>query len=198
MRRYTVKDVPVIPVVPLYAYTRYERSPNPGREGPKPSYSLRHPLYPILSLLLEQCEQATASPDSQSPDTFEADLQSYILRNDNNEKYFFTDNKDLDSLVHHERYSMIPMTDTVLLQMVKAIQVLRIHLIELRKVNELCRDFCSRYINCLKTKIQSDSMFDGWCFVVWLRWLVYEGVGTGRFGRVVAEWVGAIVPEYSH
>ena len=48
--------------------------------------------------------------------------------------------------------------------MVKAIQVLRIHLIELRKVNELCRDFCSRYINCLKTKIQSDSMFDGWFY----------------------------------
>nr|ADB54565.1 PREP homeodomain-like protein [Schmidtea mediterranea] len=114
---------------------------DPGLEKEKKSI-YGHPLYPILSLLLEQCEQATASPDSQSPDTFEADLQSYILRNDNNEKYFFTDNKDLDSL------------------MVKAIQVLRIHLIELRKVNELCRDFCSRYINCLKTKIQSDSMFD--------------------------------------
>uniref|UniRef100_T1DF70 PREP-1 n=1 Tax=Dendrocoelum lacteum TaxID=27895 RepID=T1DF70_9PLAT len=114
---------------------------DPGLEKEKKSiYS--HPLYPLLSLLLEQCEQATSSPDSQSPDTFDADLQSYIQRHEGNDKMFFTDNNDLDSLI------------------VKAIQVLRIHLNELRKVNELCRDFCTRYISCLKTKIHQDSMFD--------------------------------------
>lgn len=45
-----------------------------------------------------------------------------------------------------------------LLQMVKAIQVLRIHLLELEKVNELCKDFCNRYITCLKTKMHSDNL----------------------------------------
>ncbi|OBS80938.1 hypothetical protein A6R68_20871 [Neotoma lepida] len=44
------------------------------------------------------------------------------------------------------------------LRMVKAIQVLRIHLLELEKVNELCKDFCNRYITCLKTKMHSDNL----------------------------------------
>lgn len=43
-------------------------------------------------------------------------------------------------------------------QMVKAIQVLRIHLLELEKVSELCKDFCNRYITCLKTKMHSDNL----------------------------------------
>lgn len=42
--------------------------------------------------------------------------------------------------------------------MVKAIQVRRIHLLELEKVNELCKDFCNRYITCLKTKMHSDNL----------------------------------------
>uniref|UniRef100_A0A5K3F431 Homeobox domain-containing protein n=1 Tax=Mesocestoides corti TaxID=53468 RepID=A0A5K3F431_MESCO len=37
-----------------------------------------------------------------------------------------------------------------------AVKVLRIHLQELHKVNELSKDFCSRYITSLKTKFQSD------------------------------------------
>ena len=42
--------------------------------------------------------------------------------------------------------------------MVKAIQVLRIHLLEIEKVNDLCKDFCQRYISCLKGKLQSDNL----------------------------------------
>lgn len=42
--------------------------------------------------------------------------------------------------------------------MVKAIQVLRIHLLELEKVQELCKDFCNRYIACLKNKMQSENL----------------------------------------
>ena len=42
--------------------------------------------------------------------------------------------------------------------MVKAIQVLRIHLLELEKVQELCKDFCQRYIACLKGKLQSENL----------------------------------------
>lgn len=47
------------------------------------------------------------------------------------------------------------------LQMVKAIQVLRIHLLELEKVSDLCKDFCSRYIACLKTKMNSETLLSG-------------------------------------
>ena len=42
--------------------------------------------------------------------------------------------------------------------MVKAIQVLRVHLLELEKVQDLCRDFCSRYITCLKGKLHSENL----------------------------------------
>ena len=44
--------------------------------------------------------------------------------------------------------------------MVKAIQVLRIHLLELEKVNDLCKDFCQRYISCLKGKLQSENLLN--------------------------------------
>lgn len=43
-------------------------------------------------------------------------------------------------------------------QMIKSIQVLRIHLLELEKVQELCKDFCNRYITCLKGKMQSENL----------------------------------------
>jgi hypothetical protein len=45
--------------------------------------------------------------------------------------------------------------------MIKAIQVLRIHLLELEKVSELCKDFCQRYITCLRTKMNSENLLRG-------------------------------------
>ena len=42
--------------------------------------------------------------------------------------------------------------------MLRAIQTLRIHLLELEKVNELCRDFCSRYIACLRAKMHNEQL----------------------------------------
>lgn len=43
--------------------------------------------------------------------------------------------------------------------MVNAILVLRIHLLEIEKVNELCRDFVERYIETIKIKLNSDNIF---------------------------------------
>jgi len=61
-------------------------------------------------------------------------------------------------------------------QMIKAIQVLRIHLLELDKVQELCKDFCTRYITCLKGKMQSENL---------LRSDYYDnGSGPGGVGSV--------------
>ena len=42
--------------------------------------------------------------------------------------------------------------------MIKASQVLRIHRLELEKVQELCNDFCNRYITCLRGKMQSENL----------------------------------------
>ena len=44
--------------------------------------------------------------------------------------------------------------------MIKAIQVLRIHLLEIEKVNDLCKDFCQRYISCLKGKLHSENLLN--------------------------------------
>ena len=41
--------------------------------------------------------------------------------------------------------------------MILALQVLLIHLIELNKVDELCKDFCSRYITTLKQQQETDN-----------------------------------------
>ncbi|XP_064604645.1 homeobox protein PKNOX1-like [Liolophura sinensis] len=100
----------------------------------------RHPLFPLLNLLFDKCEQATQTPDCPSADSFAVDIQQFVHQQERDHKPFFSEDPDLDSL------------------MVKAIQVLRIHLLELEKVNELCKDFCSRYITCLKGKLQSENL----------------------------------------
>lgn len=45
------------------------------------------------------------------------------------------------------------------LKMLNAILVLRIHLLEMEKVNELCTDFADRYIETLRLKLNSDNIF---------------------------------------
>ena len=43
------------------------------------------------------------------------------------------------------------------------LQVFRIHLMELEKVNLLCKEFCDRYISCLKGKLQNDNLLQPSC-----------------------------------
>ena len=52
------------------------------------------------------------------------------------------------------------------LQMVMAIQILRFHLIELKKVQELCDTFCHKYISTLKHKLQADQLPPGKNFLM--------------------------------
>ncbi|XP_072449210.1 homeobox protein PKNOX2 isoform X4 [Chiloscyllium punctatum] len=105
----------------------------------------RHPLFPLLALLFEKCEQATQGSECITSASFDVDIENFVHQQEQEHKPFFSDDPEIDSLV---RYSL----------MVKAIQVLRIHLLELEKVNELCKDFCNRYITCLKTKMHSDNL----------------------------------------
>ncbi|XP_065149072.1 homeobox protein PKNOX1.1 [Paramisgurnus dabryanus] len=103
----------------------------------------RHPLFPLLALLFEKCEQSTQGADAVSSASFDVDIQNFVHSQEKEGKAFFSDDSDLDNL------------------MVKAIQVLRIHLLELEKVSDLCKDFCSRYISCLKTKMNSETLLSG-------------------------------------
>uniref|UniRef100_A0A3P9AHY6 Homeobox domain-containing protein n=1 Tax=Esox lucius TaxID=8010 RepID=A0A3P9AHY6_ESOLU len=100
----------------------------------------RHPLFPLLALLFEKCEQSTQSSDCVSSASFNVDIENFVRSQKKEGKGFFCDDPDVDNL------------------MVKAIQVLRIHLLELEKVSDLCKDFCSRYIACLRTKMNSETL----------------------------------------
>ncbi|XP_036814643.1 homeobox protein PKNOX1 isoform X1 [Oncorhynchus mykiss] len=103
----------------------------------------RHPLFPLLALLFEKCEQSTQGSDCITSASFDVDIENFVCSQEKEGKAFFSEDPDLDNL------------------MVKAIQVLRIHLLELEKVSDLCKDFCSRYIACLKTKMNSETMLSG-------------------------------------
>lgn len=122
-------------------------------------HSFRHPLFSLLAFMLEKCEQATqgyisnsssssrSSPNcstngspTEQPDTFSRDVQAFVQMLEKEKKPLLTNNPELDGL------------------MIKALQVLRIHLLELEKVQELCRDFCTRYIACLRGKMQSENL----------------------------------------
>ncbi|XP_059094970.1 homeobox protein unc-62-like isoform X1 [Tigriopus californicus] len=100
----------------------------------------KHPLFPLLALLFEKCELATQSSECPSTESFNLDIQAFVQHQDREGKPCFTDNHEVNDL------------------MVKSIQVLRIHLLELEKVQELCKDFCNRYITCLKGKMQSENL----------------------------------------
>nr|QFQ66898.1 PKNOX2-like protein [Hofstenia miamia] len=104
------------------------------------NYIYGHPLFPLMALLFDKCEQATNSVECPSSASFEIDIETFIHQQERERKPFFTENAEVDSL------------------MIKAIQVLRIHLLELEKVNELCKDFCQRYIACLKGKMHSENI----------------------------------------
>lgn len=100
----------------------------------------RHPLFPLLRILFEKCEIATNSIENVNSITFDNEIKSFITQMAKENKPFFTEDAEVDGL------------------MLKSLQVLRIHLLELEKVNELCKDFCTRYISCLKGKLNSDNI----------------------------------------
>ncbi|CAG7722354.1 unnamed protein product [Allacma fusca] len=101
----------------------------------------KHPLFPLLALLFEKCELATqTAADTPISDSFHHDLEAFVQHQERDRKPFLANDPEVDGL------------------MIKAIQVLRIHLLELDKVQELCKDFCNRYITCLKGKMQSENL----------------------------------------
>jgi len=79
--------------------------------------------------------------------------------------------------------------------MLRAIQTLRIHLLELEKVNELCKDFCSRYIACLRAKMQNEQLlhldsFDAECMTgagMSTRWPVMSAAYDSQVSSVTGQ-----------
>ena len=57
----------------------------------------RHPLFPLLALLFEKCEQATQTPECPSSESFDVDIQAFVQHHDN--KPVLINNAELDALV---------------------------------------------------------------------------------------------------
>ncbi|XP_056653070.1 homeobox protein PKNOX1 isoform X6 [Monodelphis domestica] len=75
----------------------------------------RHPLFPLLALLFEKCEQSTQGSEGTTSASFDVDIENFVRKQEKEGKPFFCEDPETDNL------------------MVKAIQVLRIHLLELEK-----------------------------------------------------------------
>ncbi|KAI6171034.1 Homeobox protein homothorax [Aphelenchoides bicaudatus] len=111
-----------------------------------------HPLYPFLTVLFERCELATSTPRDLSKesgcrpesaaDQFKDDLMAFVKSRQEDKMRYYVADPELDKLI------------------LSAIQVLRLHLLELEKVHELCDHFCQRYVNSLKEQMQMDMMHE--------------------------------------
>ncbi|CAH8496887.1 unnamed protein product [Schistosoma guineensis] len=122
-----------------------------------------HPLFPLLALIFEKCELATCTPrdpmsaaaaasasgntntgnmEVWSSESFNEDIIVFAKELVNSQKTIRTGDPELDSLI------------------IQAIQVLRFHLLEIEKVHELCDNFCSRYITCLRGKMPIDLVIE--------------------------------------
>lgn len=129
----------LVPSTAAFTATPIQLSEEPSMEKDKQTiYS--HPMFPLMALMFERCEQASAAYEFPSPDGIVADIQAFVMHQEKEKKSLLSGDEDLDNL------------------MIKAIQVLRIHLLELEKVNDLCKDFCQRYTSCLKGKLQSENL----------------------------------------
>lgn len=117
-----------------------QEEPNDAQLEPTKQAIYSHPLLPLLTLLFEKCEQATQSSNCPSSESLAEDIQKFVKQQEQDGKLSYSDDAELDEL------------------MIKAIQVLRIHLLEIEKVSELCKDFCTRYITCLKTTLHSSQL----------------------------------------
>jgi len=101
---------------------------------------IRHPLYPLLVMLLKKCDEATQSIDVPSLESIDSEVRLYFQQQNDDWSPTLSDSDETNEL------------------MVMAIQILRFHLIELKKVQELCDTFCHKYISTLKHKLQADQL----------------------------------------
>lgn len=108
-----------------------------------------HPLFPLLTYLLEQCEQATVNPSCLIT------KNHYQTSFEHNFQKFLTKQHDLLTITRNSN----DLSLTIDKFYIDAMQVLRIHLLELEKLDDLCEDFCQRYIACLKVKLNPNNIF---------------------------------------
>lgn len=63
------------------------------------SFFLRHPLFPLLALLFEKCEQATQGSECITSASFDVDIENFVHQQEREHKPFFSEDPELDNLV---------------------------------------------------------------------------------------------------
>lgn len=59
----------------------------------------RHPLFPLLALLFEKCEQSTLSSDCITSASFDVDIENFVRCQEKEGNPFFSEDPELDNLV---------------------------------------------------------------------------------------------------
>lgn len=59
----------------------------------------KHPLFPLLALLFERCEQATQSSDNSTSESFNMDIQAFVQHQERDRKPFLINDPEIDGLV---------------------------------------------------------------------------------------------------
>lgn len=60
-----------------------------------------HPLFPLLALLFEKCEQSTLSSDCITSASFDVDIENFVRNQEKEGKPFFSEDPELDNLVRY-------------------------------------------------------------------------------------------------
>lgn len=70
--------------------------------------SCRHPLFPLLALLFEKCEQATQGSECITSASFDVDIENFVHQQEQDHKPFFSEDPELDNLVsaHYVLYHL--------------------------------------------------------------------------------------------
>ena len=70
-------------------------------------YVVRHPLFPLLALLFERCEQATQSAETPNSESFNLDIQAFVQHQERDRKPFLSNDSEVDGLVRKFCYDYI-------------------------------------------------------------------------------------------
>lgn len=63
------------------------------------NFFFRHPLFPLLALLFERCEQATQSAAISTSESFNMDIQAFVQHQERDRKPFLINDTEIDGLV---------------------------------------------------------------------------------------------------
>jgi len=114
----------------------------------------QHFLFPLVKFLFTTCDKVTLGIEKLNCPNIDFKIRHYFMQYEQSLKLKVGMNNPLSN---QNTKILLNQVDKLL---INYISVLRIQLFELEKVNSLCAEFCSRYISCLKGKLNNDQLLD--------------------------------------